>query len=283
LNGQSDLMLTGWRGPVDYFQFQEHRTFRPGAIVDTLCGRVAGVVFRGMVPTATCAELASRFWKSPARRARGADAPGYYVGSYHYHKTTAEYLDETDAVKGALDEILDIPNDPLARLHRGLAEALARCGSELRLARHADREAGRAILRSWHGQGRYALAPHEDRGQCSEPRQADFEIQGVVERHIVAMNMCLENGSGGRLAVWNIQPDESGRRHLGVLYTGSPYPVEVLSTHEVLWLEVMPGDVYFFNAAHVHAVEPETDPSARRLTLSSLLGFIDDHTVVAWT
>ncbi|AHH99501.1 hypothetical protein GCM10010174_19220 [Kutzneria viridogrisea] len=248
-----------------------------------LRGRVAGVVFRGVVPARTCALLAERFWASPARRARGTDAPGYYLGAYHYHKTTEDYLAETAEFRGALDAVLDMPDDPLTRLNQGLSEALAAEGVQFRLASHGGREASRAIMRSWHGQSEYALAPHEDLGQCTEPKQADFEIQRAAEHQIVALNMCLDNGAGGRLAVWNIRPDEASRHRLGLHYTGSPYPLDSLAGIEVAWLEVHPGDVYLFNGAHVHAVEPETSVETRRITLSGILGFIDENTVVSWT
>jgi len=283
LSTRLTMPLTGWRGERAYFQFQEHDEFRPESIVDVLRGRVAGVVFRDIVPAALCAELAAGFWASPARRTRGADAPGHYVGAYHYHKTTAGYLDETAAVKSALDEILDVPGNPLAALHEGLSRVLGDSGVEFRLARHEGREACRATLRSWQGKAQYALDPHEDYGQCTEPRQADFEIQRVVDHQVVAVNMCLQNGAGGRLVVWNIRPDKASRHRLGLHYTGSPYPTEYLDGIEPMWLDVHPGDVYVFNGSHVHAVEPGTDSALDRITLSAMLGFIDDRTVVSWT
>lgn len=277
------FLLTGWQGDSNYFRFEENDEFRPRSIVDILHGRLAGVVFRSVVPTATCAELTGRFLASPARRARGADVPGEYVGAYHYAKTTDGYLDEAATVRGALDEMLDMPASPLAVLRQGLAEVLAEDGVEFRLAQHESREACPAILRSWHGKEQFALAPHEDLGQCVDPRQAGFEIQGAPNHHIVAMNMCLENGAGGRLVVWNIQPDQMSRQRLGLQYTGVPYPLECLDGIETMSIDVYPGDIYLFNSAHVHAVEPSADPSSRRITLSGLLGFIDDKTVVSWT
>ena len=275
--------LTGWSGSPDYFRFREHNEFCPTSIVDVLLGRVAGVVFRGMVPAGTCETLTSRFWTSPARRTRGADAPGHYVGAYHYHKTTSDYLDDSAAAKGALDEILDVPVEPVTVLRRGLSDVLAQRGVELRLAEHEGQPASRAILRSWAGQDVYALAPHEDHGQCTEGRQAGFEIQRVDDHQVVAMNVCLENGAGGRLVVWNIKPDLASRQRLGLQYTGSPYSLQDLEGTAKLWLDIGPGDVYLFNGSHVHAVEPVLGASARRVTVSAMFGFIDDRTVVSWT
>ncbi|MDT0343966.1 2OG-Fe(II)-dependent halogenase WelO5 family protein [Streptomyces litchfieldiae] len=277
------LLVTGWEGDLGYFRFEEHTTLRPESIVEILRGRLAGVVFRGVIPAATCAELTDRFLTSPARRARGSDVPGQFVGAFHYAKTTDDYLRQAAATRSALDEILDMPDDPLAALRRELGDVLADEGVELRLARHDGREACPAILRSWDGEDEFALAPHEDYGQCTEPGQADFEIQRATAHQVVAMNMCLTNGAGGRLIVWNIKPDEPSRRRLGLQYTGVPYPLGSLAGVESMSLDVRPGDIYLFNGSHVHAVEPSADPLARRVTLSGLLGFIDEKTVVSWT
>ncbi|XRQ09025.1 hypothetical protein ACN3XK_73200 [Actinomadura welshii] len=275
--------LTGWSGGTDYFRFPEYQEFRPDAVVDVLRGRVAGVMFRGMVPPQTCAELARRFWASPERRRRGVEAPGYYLGAYHYHRTTEDYLDRSERVAAAIDHVLDVPGDPLTAFYGGLARVLADEGGTVRLAEHRGRKACRGLLRSWHGTGEYSLEPHEDLSQCTEPKQADFEIQRVVDHHSVALNICLENGDGGGLAFWNIRPDLSSRRRLGLHYTGSPYPLETLDGIDKLRIKVGPGDVYVFNGAHVHAVEHGTDPSQRRTTLAGILGFIDDKTLVSWT
>lgn len=277
------MRLTGWSGDAGYFAFQEYDEFHPQAVVDVLHGKSAGAMFRGMAPPEACAELARRFWASPGRRERGSEAPGYYLGTYHYHRTTQEYLDETERVEAALSAVLDMPGDPLTTFYGGLADALASEGVTVRLAQHNGRKACRGLLRSWHGQGEYALAPHEDISQCSEPRQAGFEIQQVVGYHGVALNICLENGSAGRLAFWNIRPDLPSRRRLGLEYTGSPYPMGALDGIEMQWVEINAGDLYMFNGAHVHAVEPNTDHSQRRTTLAGILGFIDDKTVVSWT
>ncbi|MDT8912016.1 hypothetical protein [Amycolatopsis sp. PS_44_ISF1] len=275
--------VTGWSGSPDYFTVRECSGFDPRAVVDVLRGRTAGVMFRGMIDPQTCATLAGRFWDSPHRRTRGVEAPGYFLGAYHYHKTTRAYLQESAAAAEAVDAVLDGPGDPLRRFYDGLADVLAADGVDVRRARHDGAQACRGLLRSWHGQGEYALAPHDDRSQCTEPQQADFEIQRVVGHQVAALNICLENGNGGRLAYWNIQPDDASKRRLGLHHTGSPYPLESLRGIEMKWIEVNPGDVYVFNGAHVHAVEPNTDPELRRTTLAGMFGFADDSTVVSWT
>ncbi|MBB4684427.1 hypothetical protein [Amycolatopsis jiangsuensis] len=275
--------VTGWSGAPDYFAIREYSGFDPHAVVDVLRGRIAGAMFRGMVDPETCGTLAERFWASPHRRTRGVEAPGHFLGAYHYHKTTRTYLQESAEAAEAVDAVLDVPGDPIKRFHQGLADVLAPDGVHVRLAQHDGAQACRGLLRSWHGHGEYALAPHDDRSQCTEPQQADFEIQRVVDHNVVALNICLENGNGGRLAYWNVQPDDASKLRLGLHHTGSPYPLESLDGVEMEWLEVNAGDVYVFNGAHVHAVEPNTDPELRRTTLAAIFGFIDDSTVVSWT
>lgn len=275
--------VTGWEGSADYFRFAECDEVAPSLVVDVLSGRRLGVVFRGVVPTATCRALIANFLASPARRTRGADAPGSYLGAYHYNKTIDAYLDETDAVAADLRAALDVPADPLSDLFRRLEAELAVSGVAFRPARHGGREACPGIFRSWLGQRDFALAPHEDRGQCEDPKQAGFEIQRVTAHQIVGMNICLDNGSDGRLTVWNLRPDPETRDRLGVRYTGSPYSPEWLAGIDQVRLDVRPGDIYLFNAGHVHAVEPVRDPGAQRVTLSGIIGFADDKTVISWT
>lgn len=275
--------VTGWKGSAEYFRFVECDEVSPSRAVDVLRGRYLGAVFRGVVPTVTRQALITNFLTSPGRRTRGADAPGEYLGAYHYNKTIDDYFDQTDAMAAHLRAALDVPDDPLRALFRRLEQELALHDVRFRPARHEGREACVGIFRSWLGQRDFALDPHEDHGQCEEPKQVGFEIQQVTAYHIVGLNICLDNGSGGRLTVWNLRPDEATRDRFGVRYTGSPYATEWLAGIDQIHLDVQPGDIYLFNAGHVHAVEPVRDADTQRVTLSGILGFADDKTVISWT
>jgi hypothetical protein len=275
--------VTGWQGSHEYFRFIEADLITPSMAMDVLRGRQLGVVFRDVVPVPVLQALIANFTTSPGRQTRGADAPGEYLGAYHYNKTIDEYLDQTDAVRADLEVALDVPGEPLRSLRQQLREAFALSGISFRPACHGGREACAGIFRSWQGQRGFALAPHEDRGQCESPKQAGFEIQTVAAHAIVGVNVCLDNGPGGRLIVWNLRPDEVTRARLGVQYTGSPYATESLAGVERLLLDVRPGDIYLLNSSHVHAVEAVRDADSRRVTLSMLLGFADDDTVISWT
>lgn len=276
--------VTGWTGDDAYFTFREYDRFVPEAVLDVMHGRVAGVIFRGMVPREVSDNIAKRFWASPARKKRGVEAPGYYLGAYTWSKPTQQYLDESEEMNPILEELLDVPGDPMKEFYAGLSKALAEQGAVVRPAEHEGRRSSIALLRSWHGVGTFALDPHDDDSQCTDPQMADFERNKVIRRSVAALNICLENDGGqGRLVYWNIQPDVESKRRLGVEYTGSPYPIESLEGYESRWIEINTGDVYVFSGAHVHAVEPNTDKDQTRTTLAAMLGFIDDRTVVTWS
>jgi aspartate/methionine/tyrosine aminotransferase len=277
--------LTGWQGGPEYFRFLEYDRFEPDPVVDVLRGRVAGVIFRHVIEPTAAAELLRRFWDSPARRQRVGEvckSQGCYLGTYHYHKPTRTYLEETAAIAAHLAEVLDIPNEPSRGFRDRLGARLAEQGVTLRLAQKDGLPACPAHIRYWNTTGDFALQPHEDRSQCREPRQADFEIQRTVNHAVCAVNMCLENGEKGRLVYWNIVPDDDSKTRLGVYYSGCPYPPGVLADIDSIWLDVRPGDIYVFNGHHIHGVE-SMPASSKRTTLSWLMGFCDDRTVVTWT
>ncbi|MEO5877321.1 MAG: hypothetical protein ABIS86_15605 [Streptosporangiaceae bacterium] len=276
--------VTGWSGDADYFTMREYDGFEPEAVMDVLEGRAALVMFRNMVPRDVCEAVIGRFWDSPHRMVRGVEAPGYYLGAYTWNKPAAPYFAESAKVNPVLEELLDVPGDPMKQFYDGLGEVLARQGAKVRPGEYEGGTAAHALLRAWHGAGTFALDPHDDDSQCADPQSADFERVGVVGRNVAALNICLENDSdGGRLVYWNIRPDVASKRRLGIEYTGSPYPVESLEGHGNQWIEVNTGDVYVFNGAHVHAVEPNTAEAQTRTTLAAMMGFIDDHTVITWS
>lgn len=277
--------VTGWQGSPDYFRFAELCDLNLDPVLDVLRGRLLGVVYRGVIDPAAAAELVRRFWESPARKRRGGEvceSLGYYVGAYHYHKPTEVYLGESAAVAPHLDQILDVPGEPGRWFRELLAQRLAAEGGEFRLARSSGRPACPVLIRHWNAAGDFALQPHEDASQCRVPEQAGFEVQRTLEHTVAAVNMCLENGGKGRLVMWNIIPDDESKSRLGLYYAGSPYPPEVVSGIEAIWLPVRAGDVYVFNGEHIHGVEA-SEPGAKRTTMAWNMGFCDDRTVVSWT
>jgi hypothetical protein len=278
--------LAGWSGDADYFRFVESDRLDPDLVLDVLRGKHVGVVFRDVIDRDAAAELVRRFWASPMRKRRGGEvceSLGYYVGAYHYHKPTAQYLDESAEVADYLAEVLDVPNEP-TRVFRELVDSrLGADGARLRLSEQDGLPGCPVLIRHWNATGPFALQPHEDFSQLGWPEQTGFEIQRTTRYVVGAVNMCLENSSGGgRLVLWNVIPDEPSRRRLGLELAGSPYPVEVTEGHEAIWLEIRTGDIYMFNGSHVHGVEA-SPADAQRTTMAWNMGFCDDDNVVIWT
>lgn len=277
--------MTGWQGDAGYFRFVELDHFDPDPVVDVLRGDVLGVVFRDVIDHAAAEELVRRFWDSPARKRRGGEvceSLGYYVGAYHYHKPTQQYLDESAEIAGYLGSVLDVPNEPSRWFRARVDERLRRDGACLRLSQKDGREGCPVLIRHWNASGEYALQPHDDESQLHHPAQADFEIQRTPNYTVAAVNMCLENGDGGRLVVWNLVPDRESKERYGLELSGSPYPLEAVDGIESLWLQVRTGDIYVFNGGHVHGVEASAN-EGKRTTMAWNMGFCDDHNVVTWT
>jgi hypothetical protein len=262
-----------------FFRFDERFDLDPALVVDVLQGRRFGVIFRGVIPVATQKEMAAKFWSSPALRCRTGE-PSYHVGSYHWNKSIDTYLAETAEVADQVMEVLGVTDSPWHWFRSVLATELARQGASLRLAQMGGATACPALIRAWNKEGDFSLEPHEDAAQCLDPRQAGFEVQQVCNYDVCAVNMCIEHEDGGRLVLWNLRPDDETRRRLGIEHTGFSYPPDLLADFDELRIDVRAGDIYVFNGRHVHAVDANR---GNRTTVSFLIGFTDDRTVVTWT
>jgi hypothetical protein len=277
--------MTGRQGDADFFRFAEYDALVPEAVVEVLRGRIYGAVFRGVIDEGARQEVLRKFWESPARKSRSGEvceSQGSYVGAYHYHKPTAQYLDEAAEIRGYLDSVLDVPNEPSKMFRDALGARLAEEGVTFRISQQDGREGCPLLIRHWNAPGEFALQPHDDGSQLRHPAQSGFEIQRTPAYTVAAVNMCLENGEGGRLVAWNIDPDEESKTALGLELSGSPYPVEALEGFETIKLDVRQGDIYVFDGAFVHGVDA-TVGDAKRTTMAWNMGFCDDRTVVSWT
>jgi hypothetical protein len=138
-------------------------------------------------------------------------------------------------------------------------------------------------MRSWTDSGEFALEPHEDAAQMRTQKQFDFEIKNIPNFTPVAINLCVENGKGGNLILWNFEPDNITRQNLDLLETGYPYPTDVLEPYQKTTIPIKQVDFYFFNGANIHAVSRQATDKEQRSTISFLMGFIDSKTVIYWT
>jgi hypothetical protein len=273
--------VTGWSGTDDYFTIEEfHGLSDTESVVRVIAGQQLGVIFRGAVGRERRHRILQRLRAGSLLRTRGSEAPGGYVGTVHYLRDTDDYLESVPAAERELEAVLGADN-PLDEFWSRLNDVLARHGLHHRLARHGGLSAGSCIVRSLPPGNSLALSAHEDLSQCRDPRQRDFEIQGVCAHQVLAVNANIDAGEGGHLVIWNVKPDDATRARLGTWVSGAPYPVHDLSGYRRLDLAVRPGDLYVFNSGHVHAVEAVRGPESRT-SVSALFGQIDARTVVSW-
>jgi hypothetical protein len=271
--------VTGTMAAKSYFRFEERNGFSPEEVIDVLHGKYLGVIYRDAVDPQVAASMLQEFCRSEAAKRR-ADAPSYILGTYHFNKPVETYLAESAEVNPSVERVVGLPGSPWKWFRDMVDARLRRDGTELRVAKMADQKACLALFRSWDAEGEFALYPHEDMSQCQDPRQAGFEIQQVVDHEICAVNICLTNGRGGRLVMWNIRPDEATKERLGIRYTGFSYPPAELTGLDELRINIRSGDIYVFNGAYVHAVEAT---QGLRTNISFFIGRLDDQTVATWT
>lgn len=248
-------------------------------------GKVAAVLIKHFVSESVANAIAERFWSSGSRVDRPDGVPGYFLGPYHYGKTTTDYLALVASNRNAIDDLVRGLDDPVARLRDSVRAALAPRAVKYRAARFGSMEAGTCRFLAWMEDGEYALAPHDDLGQLRHPFQRDFEIQRVSD--VVALNVYPRNPTGsGALRVWNVRPSEECRRDLGVAHTGYPYPPDLLAPFDDLLIEIESGDACLVAGSLVHAVlgdSVDRHPEQRRLLITFFSGQIDAETAVWWT
>jgi hypothetical protein len=267
--------------PSAAFTIEEYDRFDAEAVFRVLTGGILCAMFRDFASPIRSRQLVDQFLNNPFTRLRDGDATGHYLGAFHWGKDVASYKSDCETVRQALQDAFEpIETDPWKDFLVHLQAALLTRGRILRHARCGDCIVTSPLIRSWSREGDFSLVPHEDLAQCSDPKQVGFEIQRVANYVVCSANMCIANEHGGNLVFWNFVPTQPDRAQYGTLYTGGPYPIEELNKCQRLTLAVRPGDLYLFNGSFVHAV---TAANGERVTVSSLLGFVDDTTAVMWT
>jgi hypothetical protein len=263
------------------FQVREYAALSASPILDVLSGRLTAVIFRRHASAEDCEVLMNCFRDNPMTRERTGDATGYYLGSFHWGKTLDQYQTDCRMLGSAVSDVLGEPSaDPWGAFVGCLDGALRANGGQLRPARLNNTAVVTPLIREWTGRGEYSLVPHDDQAQCSDPSQQGFEIQRVNCHTPCSVNLCIANAGGGNLIMWNYKPSVADRVWHGTSFTGGPYKTPALRDFPTLDIEVNAGDLYIFNGALVHAVAPT---HGSRATISSLMGRIDDRTVVLWT
>lgn len=157
-------------------------------------------------------------------------------------------------------------------------------GMTLRPALHDGRLAERLRVAMWNSDGDYALLPHEDISQLSDPEQEGFEIQRTQNPVAVNFYPAMPE-QGGQLRVWDIAPDARTRQRLGISTSGFPYPLEALDRIPYVDIKAKAGDAVFLQGRFVHAVLGSNGSvSAPRITMNGFFGIsADGSTVIQWT
>ncbi len=265
------------------FSFRELEAFEPGAFVDVLDGNCLGVIVRDFLGQAAREKICENFWNYEGRYRRGADAPAHYAGAYHYRKKLPDYFDEATAANKELYKLFSGLENPVESFCSALSEAMP--DRIVRLANWQGRDACGFVMRSWSDQGVYSLNPHDDEAQCTDPIQVGFEIQDAARAHpLMAVNICLENGQGGRLRMWNMHPSPVTRAMLGLENTGSPYPNELLANVDYFDVQINAGDLYAFDGRFVHAVtQLVSTAKSERATLAFLMAHLGNAETIRWS
>lgn len=290
-------LIESSRGPLEgaslsdeRFSVEEtHGRFDGSAIFRVLTGETAVCHMHGVLAPHIYTAIRANFWDNPGRRPRPDKVPGYYVGGYHFGKSIDAYLRECEDTRPHVDALFHGVESPVEAFRNTLDSVSSSSGRALRRAEHEGRLAGECRALSWHAAGDFLLAPHDDIAQIGTEAQRGFEIQDVRQHIIVAVNLYISMPpSGGELRVWNILPNDSCRRRLGIEDRGHPYPPETLQGYDSKLISIQPGDCVLFNGALVHGVHgagehaPER-PDDARLILTFFVGFQDERSVIWWT
>lgn len=277
--------LIGEQMPSNIFKIVETNHVDITQLLDVFDGKIAGCIIRGGINYKTCKQISKNFWNNSFLRNRNDGVPGSFLGTYHYKKDLETYLNEAEQFNLILPSIFSHTQNIFQEIINALNLSLKDKQRIVRPAHHGIKEACHFFMRSWHGDENeeYALAPHDDSAQCTDKKQAGFEIQDTTDYPIIAANFCIENLGGGNLHYWNIQPDLHTRKMLGIQETGYPYPIELLQKFDMIDLHINAGDIYFFNGKNVHAVSSPKTQQSYRTTISCLMGSKQNGDIIYWT
>jgi len=262
--------ITGTRLRADEFVCTEVDSTVDGAHLRALLeGRGGPLLVRRFISPVACRTIATRFVAATGAGQRTDDVQGREVGVGHYGKTIDGYLDRVEATRAEVEGLFD----GTAHVPTMIAEALKRAvepGVTVRPAMHGGRSAACVRASQWQRAGKFILAPHDDKAQCSQAAQRGFEIQEIDSPVSVVVYPSMPE-QGGELRLYNMAPDDQTRTLLGISETGHPYPVELLDGIPYIDIRTEAGDALFANGSFLHAVR-QCHGTIPRVSLTGFFG-----------
>lgn len=285
------IQLQGTVHPDSYFQIVERNKIDWQLWVDVLLGKVAGAIFRDVLNPELRQQICQNFWHSSTLMQKGKDLPS----DYHYEallgpsftvavlQSPEFYLAELERSSQDLEQLFGNTDNFFMSLMGNLREHLAKQRISLRQAEYNRRKTARYKMRCLgNAAEEFVLVPHDDNGPYKNPRFKDFEVNRLLNRRMIAVMMCIENGEGGELHYWNLCVNDETIDTLGFQGDNFGYPLQSLANFPKIVLPIHSGDLYLFDATNVHAIG-DVPPGQKRLAISSFMGLLDSKTAIYWT
>lgn len=207
----------------------------------------------------------------------------YQIGATQFQKTASEYFEECAVSKPNVEKLLSGIDDPKVvagfMLEADFKKYFSRKNIRFGPSTYEGEKVNLFTARLWNNPVELSLQAHDDLAQLSVAQRDNYDI-GKVEI-VIASNLCVYNQCNSKLLLWNIAPDEQTKKQLDLDCTGYPYPQSCLEGIDYLTVKTNPGDLYFINANHVHAVSKEK--RNERITLGRFIGQVSPDRVEYWT
>lgn len=263
--------------------YEGNNVINPEKIDDIFSGKLVGCIFRNVFCNEVCKRIYKNMWEKRVLTKQTTIEPNYFMaGVGHYEKSLHDYLKQSDKFCESLHEIFDGAINCYEIIFSQLFNHYLKHEIAFRRAMHDNKQACPFVIRVFQNHLPYVICPHEDISQCCDSKQKGFEIQAVENSgNIIGFNFCFANEFGGDLIIWNLTAEQNTNSRFKS--TGYGYSETLLKNAEKIRISLSPGDIYFLNAAYIHAVISTKTNQGYRATLSNFMAKINDHTIVTWT
>jgi len=262
------------------------KKINPQKVDEVISGKLAGCLFRDCFSKKACNTVLNNIKKQNIFIKQTNINPHYFsAGTGHYQKKLEDYLKESKTQNDHLQNIFEGTENLYNNMIFTLKNYYLKKNIILRSAKHKNQESCKFIIRSFQNNHPYVIRPHDDLAQCCDKAQTDFEIQKVKKSgDVIGLNLCLSNDFEGDFIIWQLNAKKMLGQQACLESPGYNYPDAILEKLPKIKTSIQPGDIYFLNANHIHAVtSSDKKKTGRRTTISNFLAKIDRHTIVTWT